>query len=571
MTRGRAIISVLAVCAIAALAPATAAARTAYFTGSEESGYAAPIELGTGALGAQVSIGTEGAPFDVAITPDGSTAYVTGYRELVAIDVATSAEGASIPMGAEEPIAVAISPDGTHAYTANGFEGTISIVDLATRTEVGGPIAVGGNLGGIAVTPDGARAYVTDQSGDRVVVVDLATATVIGSIPVGEEPEGIAVTPDGSSVFVANRSSKTVSRIDTATNTVTATISPVPAEQIAISPDGSHAYAVGVVPGSAPTESTVTPIDVATATAGTTGPVLGRGADIAILPDGSRAYVTEQEEQVSVPQLRPLDLATNAFGVGLPTYERPNALAIVPNQPPHAAISGPTSAQAGGGVSLDGSGSTDPDGTVARYDWEFGDGTGAANGGASVHHAYANPGTYVVTLTTTDNEGCSTALVFTGQTASCNGSNVARTTHTVTVAAEPAVPPQCPAVKGSATSFKPRIRPGHVVPGVRVRLAVGTPSRLTVKAKLLWSHKGKGHRTNLRKLSVNVNRWRRVRFAIPARLRKLLPLGRRVRVQLTIQATPLGDSGCAATTTRETLHVRVVKVFPNAVQHQRPR
>jgi len=563
----RGILAWLAVCALAVLAPATASARTAYFTFSGEGeGSAAPIDLGSGALGSPVGIGTEGPPFDVAITPDGSTAYVTGFEELVRIDVATGTEGAPIPMPGLEPRAVAISPDGQRAYTANAG-GSVSVLDLATSTEIGSPIPTPGTSPrGIAVTPDSTRAYVTDTATDSVTVVNLASGTVLVTIPVGEQPEGIAVTPNGGAVYVANRIGESVSQIDPATNTVTATIPTGAAEQIAISPDGSHAYVVGVEPGLVlPATSDVTPVDLATATAGTSVPMGGYVNDVAILPDGSHAYITNEDPQVSANQLLPFDLSTNTLGSGLPTYESPSALAIVPNQPPHAAISGPDNALPGNELSFDGSASTDPDGSVARYDWDFGDGTTATDGGAVVNHAYAKPGTYQVTLTTTDNEGCSTAIVFTGQTAYCNGSSVAQATHEVTVAA------QCKQVLGKATSFTPKIRPGHVVPGVRVRLAVGSPARLTVNAKLVWTHKGKTHRTQLRKLSVNVNRWRRVRFPIPSRLRKLVPLGKRVKVQLTIRAVPRGNSSCAATTTHKTLHVRVVKVFPHAVQHKRPR
>lgn len=71
-----------------------------------------------------------------------------------------------------------------------------------------------------------------------------------------------------------------------------------------------------------------------------------------------------------------------------------------PNQPPVASF---TSQQSGLTVSVDGSASTDPDGTVTAYAWTFGDGGTAS--GASASHAYAAAGTYPVGLTVTDNRG----------------------------------------------------------------------------------------------------------------------------------------------------------------------
>ena len=53
--------------------------------------------------------------------------------------------------------------------------------------------------------------------------------------------------------------------------------------------------------------------------------------------------------------------------------------------------------------SFDGSGSTDGDGTIASYAWNFGDGT--TRSGATVSHTYAAGGTYTVTLTVTDDDG----------------------------------------------------------------------------------------------------------------------------------------------------------------------
>ncbi|HEY8790490.1 MAG TPA: PKD domain-containing protein [Actinopolymorphaceae bacterium] len=60
-------------------------------------------------------------------------------------------------------------------------------------------------------------------------------------------------------------------------------------------------------------------------------------------------------------------------------------------------------------ASFSGTGSTDSDGTVASYSWNFGD-SSALGTGASPTHAYANSGNYSVTLTVTDNDGATNAV-----------------------------------------------------------------------------------------------------------------------------------------------------------------
>jgi len=54
-------------------------------------------------------------------------------------------------------------------------------------------------------------------------------------------------------------------------------------------------------------------------------------------------------------------------------------------------------------ISFDASESYDPDGTIVSYSWDFGDGTTAT--GIIVSHAYEDNGSYIVTLTVTDNDG----------------------------------------------------------------------------------------------------------------------------------------------------------------------
>ena len=73
-------------------------------------------------------------------------------------------------------------------------------------------------------------------------------------------------------------------------------------------------------------------------------------------------------------------------------------------QPPVAQASAtPTSGNAPLTVQFSGSGSSDPDGTVTTYEWNFGDNT--TGSGVNVSHTYSATGTYVAVLTVTDNSG----------------------------------------------------------------------------------------------------------------------------------------------------------------------
>jgi nucleoid-associated protein YgaU len=70
------------------------------------------------------------------------------------------------------------------------------------------------------------------------------------------------------------------------------------------------------------------------------------------------------------------------------------------NRPPTAVISGPTSGLVGQTLSFSGANSTDDDGDIVNYVWDFGDGT--TDSGISVTHVYSAAGSYQVTLTVTD-------------------------------------------------------------------------------------------------------------------------------------------------------------------------
>ena len=79
-------------------------------------------------------------------------------------------------------------------------------------------------------------------------------------------------------------------------------------------------------------------------------------------------------------------------------------VSVEANGAPTTAISANrTSAKVDEAVSLDGSGSSDADGTIVSYEWAFGDGTTAT--GPDATHRYTSAGEYTVTLATQDNDG----------------------------------------------------------------------------------------------------------------------------------------------------------------------
>ncbi len=91
-----------------------------------------------------------------------------------------------------------------------------------------------------------------------------------------------------------------------------------------------------------------------------------------------------------------LTVTDNRGGTGTVRHD----VTVRANQKPVAAF---TSSANDLRATFDASGSTDADGSVVGYAWEFGDGTTGT--GSTAAHTYAAAGTYAVTLTVTDDDG----------------------------------------------------------------------------------------------------------------------------------------------------------------------
>lgn len=109
---------------------------------------------------------------------------------------------------------VDVSPDGREAWVANAGDGTISVLDLATR-RVTQTLAAGvRGANRLKFTPDGALVFVSTLGGPDVTVLRAATRAVVKRVPVGRGAAGILVQPDGARAYVACTPDDDVAVID---------------------------------------------------------------------------------------------------------------------------------------------------------------------------------------------------------------------------------------------------------------------------------------------------------------------------------------------------------------------
>jgi DNA-binding beta-propeller fold protein YncE len=312
---------------------------------------------------------------------------------------------------------VAVSPSGATLYVL--VAGSIAVFDVgaggsltrrADRVDV--PSC---ELEDVALTPDGAHMYATSADGRVFQFAVAADGTPVSESPAelvtGGRPLGIAVAPDGSAVHVtsARKGWHGAARVLSFTVGADGTLAPAGEAEVPVVPWKRLGY-LGVSPDG-----------LSLFVAGGDGHLFGVGTGAA-----------------PVPKVPPAVDLHAALGV-----------VVSPNQAPMASFEA-APGSAGSATQFDASGAADPDGTIVRYDWDFGDGTRLPDGGPSPQHVYTQPGTYTVTLVVTDNEGASTTTIFTGGTVLAGGGPGAQATRQIQVAAAavtapPLAPPILPA------------------------------------------------------------------------------------------------------------------------------
>jgi YVTN family beta-propeller protein len=273
-------------------------------------------------------IPTGHGPHEVAVSPDGRTAYVANYgmvavfREgqrqdhpgntISVIDLDRRVVRDTFDLGAyTKPHGLWVSHDGELLWAT--CEGSQSVLELdAASGSIRKVWKTGQDISHMLVpTPDEKKLYVSNIRSGSVTVIERATDRV-HSFSTGEGAEGIDVTPDGREVWVTNRGAHTVSVISTADDSIVTQFEsggqmPI---RVKFTPGGKEAWISNA------RSNTVTIFDTHARKQLATIEVGAVPIGIQMTPDGQRAFIANtNDDQITVLSI-PGRKVERAFGPG---------------------------------------------------------------------------------------------------------------------------------------------------------------------------------------------------------------------------------------------------------------
>jgi YVTN family beta-propeller protein len=154
----------------------------------------------------------------LVISPEGHTIYTSNVNSDSVTAVVASSDKAKwfntvIPTG-KGPEGIDISPDGMEVWAANSGNGTVTIIDTATK-KVKDTVNVGTKHSNrVKFTPQGKLVLISDLGSGELVVMDAGTRKEVKRLKLGKSAEGILMPPDGSKAFVAVSGDNKVAVVD---------------------------------------------------------------------------------------------------------------------------------------------------------------------------------------------------------------------------------------------------------------------------------------------------------------------------------------------------------------------
>src|ERR1051326_924360 len=201
----------------------------------------AVVSLSSGTVSQQINVGI--APWDVVLSADGNTAYVSdwGGRLTVPEDLTATSAGT----------AVVVDSRGIAA------SGAVSFVNLTSGLETG-QVATGLHPSDMVLGLDGQTLYVANANSDTVTVIDTQSRAVKETVlvrpdpsfPYGSAADGIALSKDGGTLFVASGGNNAMAAVELPngqhTNSVLQGFIPTDWYPGAVAADSNYLYVANV-------------------------------------------------------------------------------------------------------------------------------------------------------------------------------------------------------------------------------------------------------------------------------------------------------------------------------------
>jgi YVTN family beta-propeller protein len=273
----------------------------------EKSGFKADlVDVATGKILAKLPTGQ--GPHEVAISPDGRTAYIPNYgpfavyppgdqthtrlgNTITVIDLAKRAVKTTFDVGTHAgPHDVLVSRDGKYLWVTTETPMALMELDAATGKLLHLWPTKQNRVHMVVPTPDEKKFYLTNTVSGSVSVLNRSSGAV-KVIPTGPGTEGIAISPDGREVWVASRQDSKVEVISAASDKMVATFpsggeGPV---RVAFTPDGKQVWVTNSV------SNTAGVFDARGRMLLGTVPLGKNPSGIIFSRDGSRVYITSQD------------------------------------------------------------------------------------------------------------------------------------------------------------------------------------------------------------------------------------------------------------------------------------
>ena len=163
----------------------------------EFAGAVLKVDVANQSVVGRLGLKSGGMPQDVKLSPDGSVFYVADQVAggVFMVDGESFKDLGFLPTG-RGAHGLYVSRDSKFMYVSNRREGSISVVDLATRAvSTTWHIPGGGSPDMGGVSSDGKVLWLSGRYNSVVYAIDTATGAVIARIPVGRGPHGLCVYP----------------------------------------------------------------------------------------------------------------------------------------------------------------------------------------------------------------------------------------------------------------------------------------------------------------------------------------------------------------------------------------